>query len=79
MKFKQGLIQIEFEFPIGNIEIDYPIIFIEFENLQDMHHFDRILKEQCNEDKGIHVEFDEKYVIQAPLEYLQGLDLYIQD
>ena len=71
--------KIDFEFPIERIDIEFPSISIVFENVQDLHHFERILKEHNGKTDGITCGYDVEYSIQSPLEFLDGIEVNIED
>ena len=68
---------IDFEFPIERIGIEYPSIIVVFENVQDLHHFESILKEHNGKDHKFEFDKDDEYTIQAPLEFLDKMDVNI--
>jgi len=78
LSFRKENLDIDFEFQIERIDIEHPTISIIFESPQDMHHFDKILKEINEDDKAISCGYDVEYTIQAPIEYLQGLNISIE-
>ena len=70
--------KIDFEFPIERIEIDYPNISIVFENIQDMHHFESILKEHNDKEHKFEFEHADEFSIKTPLEFLDKIQVMFE-
>ena len=70
---------IDFEFQIERIDIEYPNISIVFENEQNMHHFQSILKEHNGKEHDFEFEHEDEFTIKAPLEFIDKIDVNFQE
>ena len=70
---------IDFEFQIERIDIEFPSISIVFENIQDMHHFQSILKEHNGKGHDFEFEHADEFSIKAPLDFLDNIDVNFQE
>lgn len=72
---------IDFEFQILHVSIEYPLIEFEFEDVQALHHFESIIKDFNDhaENKQIETNYDHEKSIKFPLEFVDGLDLEIEE
>ena len=72
---------IDFEFQILHVSIEYPLIEFEFEDVQALHHFESIIKDFNDhaENKQIETDYDNAKTIKFPLEFMDGLDLEIEE
>ena len=72
---------IDFEFQILHVSIEYPMIEFEFEDVQALHHLESIIKDFNDPagNKQIETNYDHEKSIKFPLEFVDGLDLEIEE
>ena len=69
-----------FEFQITHVSIEYPLIELEFEDVQSLHHLESIIRDSNRnaDNKSIETEY-EKTSIKFPLEFFDGMDFEFEE